>query len=76
MKPRMVRLGLAVVAVGVALLVSPYVGDVVDALGVDEDQVDDTVATIVEWLFVLALAMLLYVCATAAVRFAARFRSR
>jgi ubiquinone biosynthesis protein UbiJ len=50
----------AAVAVVVALLLMPYVRDVIDALGAGEDDVDSTVSTLIEWLFALALAILIY----------------
>jgi hypothetical protein len=50
----------AVLAIGVALLLMPFVRDFVDLLGSDEDGTDSTVSTLVEWLIGVALAILLY----------------
>lgn len=50
----------AVVAIVVVLLLMPYIRDVVDALGVGEDNVDNTVSTLIAWLSAAALAILIY----------------
>lgn len=54
------KVGAAVVAVAVVLLLMPYVRDFVDALGAGEDSVDSTVSTLIEWLIAVALAILIY----------------
>ena len=54
------KVGAAVVAVAVVLLLMPSLRDFVDGLGAGEDSFDSTVSTLVEWLLALALAMLIY----------------
>jgi hypothetical protein len=54
------KVGAAVVAVGVALLLMPYVRDFTHALGAGEDSTDSTVSTLIEWLLGVALALLIY----------------
>ena len=54
------KVAAAVVAIGVALLLMPYLRNFTDALDVGEDSTDSTVSTLVEWLLGVAVAMLIY----------------
>ena len=66
----------AVLAVAVVLFLMPYVRDLVDLLGSDEDGTDTTVSTLVEWLIGGVLAFLLYSAVVAVPGFVARRRSQ
>lgn len=70
------KLGAAVVAVAAAVLLMPYVRDVIDALGAGEDDVDSTVSTLIEWLIAVAIAVLIYSGLVALPRLVTRRRER
>ena len=69
------KLAAAVVAVGVALLLMPYLRDFSDALGVGKDSTDSAVSTLVEWLLGIAVAMLIYTAIVAMPGFVRRRRA-
>jgi hypothetical protein len=66
----------AVVAVVAVLLLMPVLRDVIDALGAGEDDVDSTVATLIEWLLAVALAIVIYSIIVAVPAFVTRRRAR
>jgi hypothetical protein len=70
------KVAAAVVAVGIALLLMPYLRDFSDALGVGEDSTDSTVSTLIEWLFGVAVAMLIYTAIVAVPGLVSRRRVR
>ena len=71
------KIGVAVVAIAVVVLfLMPYVRDLVDLLGSDEDGTDSTVSTLVEWLLGGVLAFLIYSAIVAVPGLAARLRQR
>jgi hypothetical protein len=59
------KVAAAVVAVGIALLLMPYLRDFSDALGAGEDSTDSAVSTLVEWLLGVVLAILIYIAIVA-----------
>ena len=70
------KIGAAVVAIAIVLLLMPAVRDLVDALGVDEDSADNTVSTLIEWLLAVALALLIYAGIVAVPHLVTRLRQR
>jgi type III secretory pathway component EscU len=70
------KIGVAVVAIAVAVLLSPYVRDLVDLLGSDRDSTDSTVSTIVEWLLAGLIAFFIYAGVTALPGLVARLGQR
>ena len=69
------KIVVAVVAIAVAVLLYPYVRDLVDLLGSDEDGTDSTVSTLVEWLLAGLIAFFIYTAVTALPALVARRRT-
>jgi hypothetical protein len=67
----------AVVTIAVVVLfLMPYVRDLVDVLGSDEDGVDNAVSTLIEWLLAGVLAFLIYTAVVAVPGLITRLRQR
>lgn len=70
------KIVVAIVAIAVAVLLMPYLRDLVDLLGSDEDGTDSTVTTLVEWLLAVVVAFFVYTAVTALPTLVARLRQR